>query len=230
MQQHYKYAIDTEFNYESVQEQIVEHAVLEYLRNDNEIPFDDGRNLLFYILKTNAMDKWQMTANAFWSRARTALEKIEQGEDVEFFERVLQQVRVFWEWCFADDNAKKRLDSSYSDFLAELGLLICAFDSIEEKTFKQLLKTASCFNDFHRSSHFIEYLNKYDKPSDIEKIGKVYQKMLESYVPTFREEDVKGVVAKLYEVGFRSIADDICNTYGKHGIHFLRELWKVNKI
>ena len=229
MQWHYKKAVETGHDYESVQEQVIEHAILEYLRHEADDPLGDKDNLLRFILDTNLYDTWKTVANVFWSRGCECIEKLEQKEDVEFYEKAKARVKEFWRWCFKEDTAKNRLDEKYDDYLADISLLICVFDSISDELLEQMKLAAVHVDRFHESTRFIEYLDKYTHSSDVEKVGKIFQEMLKNYVPpTYKQENIQSIVEKLYDKGFEGIADDICNTYGTKGVHFLRELWQKN--
>jgi len=43
---------------------------------------------------------------------------------------------------------------------------------------------------------------------------------------TYREEDIKSLVEKIYKYGKKDEADEICNTYGSRGIDFLRDIYE----
>ncbi|MFH1191045.1 MAG: hypothetical protein V1670_02465, partial [Candidatus Omnitrophota bacterium] len=81
---------------------------------------------------------------------------------------------------------------------------------------------------------FIEYLTKFDDEESVKRIGKIFLKVLETATPTFRQEDIQSLVERLYKVGEKDIvikagADNICNTYGRRGIHFLKDLFYQNQ-
>jgi len=54
----------------------------------------------------------------------------------------------------------------------------------------------------------------------------IYNKVLENTTSTYKQEDIELIVRRIYEKGDRQDADDICNTYGRRGIHFLKPLWE----
>lgn len=86
----------------------------------------------------------------------------------------------------------------------------------------------------HRSAFFIEYLTKFDDEDSVKRIGKIFLKVLETATPTFRQEEIQLIIERLYKIGEKDIsvkadADNICNTYGRRGIHFLKDLFYKNQ-
>ncbi|MCK4859921.1 MAG: hypothetical protein KAS87_05125, partial [Candidatus Omnitrophica bacterium] len=77
---------------------------------------------------------------------------------------------------------------------------------------------------------FMEYLTKFEDDKSVKRIGKIFLKVLEGTTPTFKQEDIQLIVKRLYDLGKKDLdvkkdADDICNTYGRRGIHFLKDLF-----
>jgi hypothetical protein len=50
--------------------------------------------------------------------------------------------------------------------------------------------------------------------------------VLEHTTPEFRKENIELIVRKIYDKNNRQDAEDICNTYGRRGIHFLKPVWE----
>ena len=71
----------------------------------------------------------------------------------------------------------------------------------------------------------MEYFSKFSDENSIRRIGRIFLKILENSTPTFMQEHIKYIVKKLYEIGEHRSANDICNTYIKRGVDFLREIW-----
>jgi hypothetical protein len=96
--------------------------------------------------------------------------------------------------------------------------------------------SAPYINTEHYSTFFIEYLTKFEDDESVRRIGRILLKVLESSTPTYKKEDIVLIVERLYKIGetdsaVKSNADDICNTYGRRGSHFLKELFfKYNKM
>ncbi len=104
---------------------------------------------------------------------------------------------------------------------------------INSKNSDWLMKSAPYIHTGFNSSFFIEYLDqlkdKNKDPADTAKhLGEVYLKILEGYTPDHEKEHVESIVKFLYKYGQKTIADEICNTYGARGLEFLRYLWEEN--
>ncbi|HQL34299.1 MAG TPA: hypothetical protein PK969_13680, partial [Treponemataceae bacterium] len=78
-------------------------------------------------------------------------------------------------------------------------------------------------------TYFIEYLNQFEDANSIKRIGKIFKKILEVSTPMYRQEDIQEIVQKIYAKGIYEDAEDICHTYGRRGIHFLKETWTKNQ-
>ena len=107
-------------------------------------------------------------------------------------------------------------------------------DKIDETTEKWLLLSGPYIEIQHRSAFFIEYLTKFDDENSVKRIGKIFLKVLKTATPTFRQEEIQLIVERLYSVGEKDPlvkvdADNICNTYGRRGIHFLKDLFYKNQ-
>lgn len=86
-------------------------------------------------------------------------------------------------------------------------------------------KCAAQYIDRHRNvTFFVEYFAKFEDQESIQRVGKIYNKILEYTTPTFKQEDIELIVQRIYEKGTRQDADEICNTYGRRGVHFLKQI------
>lgn len=81
---------------------------------------------------------------------------------------------------------------------------------------------------------FIEYLTKFEDENSVRRIGEIFLKVLENSTPTFRQEDIHLIVKRSYELWkknpqkygkVKTDANNICVTYGRRGIHFLKDTW-----
>ena len=55
---------------------------------------------------------------------------------------------------------------------------------------------------------------------------KLGERNIAQKITTYREEDIKSLVEKIYKYGKKTEADEICNTYGSRGIDFLRDIYE----
>lgn len=220
-------------------ERLVEHICIGYLQlgealaqnNENSQP-----SLFWKMLdEANTDDKrgrWEDVAGFFWSISGGRLKKEEKDDQEEPSEETKKKVVAFWEWTFKEQEAiKEKLGEAYGSFLSRMAELTIWLDRIDEINEKWLLLSVPYIEIQHRSAFFIEYLTKFDDEDSVKRIGKIFLKVLETATPTFRQEEIQLIVERLYKIGERDAlikadADNICNTYGRRGIHFLKPVWE----
>lgn len=223
-------------------ERLVEHICIGYLQLGEALAQnnEDGHPSLFWKMldEANTDDKrgrWEDVAGFFWSISGRTPKKEEKDEQERPPEDFKKKVLAFWEWSFKEqDFVKERLGESYPSFLSRMAELTIWLDNINENTERWLMLCAPYIELEHRSAFFIEYLTKFDDEESIKRISKIFLKVLESTTPTFRQEEIQLIIERLYEVGkkdalVKAEADNICNTYGRRGIHFLKDLFYKNQ-
>lgn len=219
-------------------QRLVEHICIGYLQIDELLQEknSDGKDSLFWKMLNEATiqnnrDRWSEVAGFFWSISGRRLKKDEKDDQEEPSEDSKKKILAFWEWTFENqDFVRGKLGDEYGSFLSRMAELTIWLDKIDETTEKWLLLSAPYIEIQHRSAFFIEYLTKFDDEDSIKRIGKIFLKVLESSTPTFRQEEVQLIVERLYKIGekdatVKADADNICNTYGRRGIHFLKDLF-----
>lgn len=225
-------------------ERLVEHICIGYLQLVELLAPNnkDGQPSLFWKMLDGAdtADKrswWEEVAGFFWSISGRKLKKEERDEKEEPSEDSKKKVLAFWEWTVKErELVKSKLGDEYNVFLSRMAELTIWLDKIDENTEKWLMLCAPYIELEHRSAFFIEYLTKFDDEESVRRIGKIFTKVLETATPTFKQEEVQLIVERLYKIGekdpmIKVDADNICNTYGRRGLHFLKDIWaKYNKI
>lgn len=223
-------------------ERLVEHICIGYFQLGESLTQnnEDGKPSLFWKMldEANTDDKrgrWEDVAGFFWSISGRRLKKEEKDDQEDPSEETKNKVVAFWEWTFREqETVKTKLGEAYGSFLSRMAELTIWLDKIDETKEKWLLLSAPYIEIQHRSAFFIEYLTKFDDEDSIKRIGKIFLKVLETATPTFRQEEIQLIVERLYKIGekdaaIKTDADSICNTYGRRGIHFLKELFYKNQ-
>ncbi|MBL7130690.1 MAG: hypothetical protein ISS45_04735 [Candidatus Omnitrophica bacterium] len=223
-------------------ERLAEHICIGYLQLGEALAQnnEDGQPSLFWKMldEANTDDKrgpWEDAAGFFWSISGRRLKKEGKDDQEEPSEETRKKVIAFWEWTFKEQEIiKDKLGEAYGSFLSRMAELTIWFDKIDDTTEKWLLLSAPYIEIQHRSAFFIEYLTKFDDEDSVRRIGKIFLKVLETTTPTFRQEEIQLIVERLYKIGERDSsvkadADNICNTYGRRGIHFLKDLFYKNQ-
>lgn len=243
MRPHYLKAIEKKVFSESIDYHLVQHITLEYLRGKEELKEknNDGRDSLFWYMLDDASspekhDRWLEVARFFWSLSGRRIKKEDKDEEERPSEETKAKILEFWKWTAEEeqDYVKNKLGKSYPSFLAGMAELTILLDNIDDTTEKWLLLSAPYVNEEHRPGFFIEYLAKFEDGDSVKRLGKIFLKILENSTPTFRDEDIRLIVKRLYELWkkdkgkYKEIkveADNICETYGRHNIHFLKDIW-----
>jgi len=236
MRQNYANALGNKIFEERVDGRLVEHVCFGYLYYDEVLQESntDGQPSLFWKMLKEAgdlgkPDRWLETVTLFWSHSSKRVRKGDKDVEEPPSENVRLKVLAFWAWTYKEQEfIRTRLRDKYESFLGRLAKLVILLDKIDETAKAWLLLCAPHVDCEHNASFFVEYLSLAKFLNDeesVKRIGKIYQEMLESTTPTFRQEDIQLIVERLYKVGQIDDADDICNTYGRRGVHFLRPLW-----
>lgn len=219
-------------------ERLVEHICIGYLQLGEALAKnnEDGQSSLFWKMLDEAKTddkrgRWEDVAGFFWSISGRRLKKEEKDDQEEPSEETKNRVIAFWEWTFEEqETVKGKLGESYGSFLSRMAELTIWLDTIDETKEKWLLLSAPYIEIQHRSAFFVEYLTKYDDEDSVKRIGRIFLKVLETATPTFRQEEIQLIVERLYKIvekypAIKADADNICNTYGRRGVHFLKDLF-----
>ncbi|MBI3615033.1 MAG: hypothetical protein HY211_00780 [Candidatus Omnitrophica bacterium] len=239
MRPHYVKALQSKVFDGNVEERFVDHLCIGYLWGMESLQQSnsDGQPSLFQKMLEEAStpekrNRWVEVAEHFWRCTSQRVKK--EGKDLEEepSEDVMRKILEFWAWTYKEQEfVKTRLGDEYGKFLGQMAYLTILLDRIDEEREGWLLLSAPHIDEHHGSSFFLEYLTKFKDGESIKRIGKIYRKVLERTTPTFEQENVQIIVEKLYKVGqndpdVKKDADEICDTYGRRGFHFLRPTWE----
>jgi len=238
MKVNYKKALESTIFKGRADERLVEHICIGYLQLGESLNLNNAdeqpslfRKMLDEANTDDNRSRWEDVAGFFWSISGRRLKKDEKDEqEEEPSDETKNKVIAFWEWTFRErESVKAKLGESYDSFLSRMAELTIWLDKIDETTEPWLLLSVPYIEIQHRSAFFIEYLTKFDDEESVKRIGKIFLKVLETATPTFRQEDIQVIVERLYKVGEKINADNVCNTYGRRGIHFLKDLFYRNQ-
>jgi hypothetical protein len=208
---------------------LAQHIAVWYLREKETI---DEKDSLFRLMleDTSSSEKkqrWFELVSFFWSLSKRTLKG--EGNKDKPSQKTMDRILAFWKWTFdKPEFVKERLEKEYNSFLGKLAQLTILLPKLDKKAEKLLMRSAPHVERHHEATFFIEYLTQYEQKKELERIGRIYLKMLENTTPTFREEDIYTIVRRMYETNdsrIKEYADEICNKYGRRGIHFLKDLY-----
>jgi len=239
MKGHYLRAIACDFKDKeigSIGDRLVQHISLSYLIGNENVK--DKESLFRKLL-----DKWDHSQikemiGYFWMQrnylVETVKDKVKIEENSMIKERKERTIN-FWRWIYENKykNLKDgKLTADDKELLSEISKLTIFLSRIDEENSKWLILSASSLEGVrpHPASFFLEYLNRFNDKESISYIGKILLALLSKSTITYREEDIKSLVEKIYKYGKKTEANEICNTYGTRGIDFLRDTYeKYNK-
>ncbi len=240
MRPHYMKSLQGEVFEGNVEERFVDHLCIGYLWGLDLLQQSnsDGQPSLFWKMLNEAntpekRDRWLKTAEHFWQCTSRTRRKDGKGEEPP--EETKKRILDFWAWAYREqDLVKGRLNDKYPAFLSRMAQLTILLDRIDEEKERWLLSCAPHIDQYHGVTFFLEYLSDFEDEESIKCIGKIYLKILENTTPTFEQEDIQLIVEKLYKIGqnapaVKNDADEICDTYGRRGFHFLKPMWDKNQ-
>lgn len=237
MRENYIKALEANVFDDRVDHRLVEHISIGYLNLYERLQStnDDGKESLFWKMLTEAgklgkSDRWVETAGFFWSITGRTKRKTNKDSEDGLSEKEKGKIEEFWRWTFNNpDIVKSNLGENYGSFLGRMAELTIILDKIDEEKEKWLMQCAPHIDRHRNVTFFVEYLAKFEDQESIQRIGKIYNKILEHTTPTFKQEDIELIVQRIYEKGRKQDADEICNTYGRRGVHFLKPIWEKNR-
>ena len=230
MRDNYIKAIEERIFEERIDNRLVEHIALGYLRGYEDLKKENknGTPSLFWKMINEAStpekrDRLKDIASFFWS-ASGRRKGAKQGEDVS--EEFKTKIIAFWKWMFSNkEEIATKLGDTYPSFLGQLAELTILFKKIGKDEFDLLMLSAPYVDLNHNATFLIEYLTQFEDETSIKNIGKIYLKVLENATPIFKSEDILLIVERIYQKGDKKDADEICNTYGRRGQHFLKDVF-----
>jgi len=93
------------------------------------------------------------------------------------------------------------------------------------KTKSWLMECAPYVEKEYNSSYFIEYLLRFTEKDDLKNIAEIYKEMLKAATPIYKKEDIEALMRRLMPVAEDDF-QEIVETYGRRGQHFLRDVWE----
>lgn len=238
MRPHYLKALQRQVFEGDVEEKFVDHLCIGYLWGLESLQESNpgGQpSLLWKMLdEANSPEKrgrWLQVAKYFWQCTTRTVRKEEKNVEEAPSEAVKKKILDFWAWTYKEQEfVKNRLGDEYDKFLGHMSYLTLLLGEIDQEKEGWLLLCAPHVDENHGSAFFLEYLTTFRDEESVKRIGKIFHKVLEHTTPTFRQEDIELIVERLYEAGQKDPAvkweaDEICNTYGRRGHHFLKPLW-----
>jgi len=238
LRKHYVKALQTSFKESQVEDRLIQHIAIWYLRGIEKI---NKISLIDKIFESNNFEQIKELVGFFWhernhiTNISTTDKKVEK-EKLEFKKRIL----FFWKYTSKVIETKANYSEDERKVLSELSKLAVYLDKIDNDSLKLLMQSAKYVMEDFDSPYFIEYLNILkDENSDTQTpqyIGKIFLEMLnntDGLIPDYKWENIVEIVEYLYGIGktdkaVKNLADDICVFYTRHQNYNLKSVYEKN--
>jgi hypothetical protein len=239
MRDHYLKAISHNFKEKYAEEGVVQHIALGFL-HDIEDSLEDS--LFDQLINTLDFSQIQKLIKFFWMQrdrfTDLANKKFPTIDSIEN-EKIREKIIDFWRLIYGKYKHEKSdsLNENEKRILSNVALLTIFLQEIDNENVKWLNLSAPYVALDNVYLFFLEYLDdlkmKGNKIKSGKYVGKIFLKMLDGFIPQFKEEYIRSIVEYLYETRQREItmmADEICNIYLSNGYNFLRDIYEKNRI
>ena len=222
MMPYYLSYIDYSFGERHTGERLIQHISIGYLRGYEGI--DDIESLFRKLLDRWNSEQMLEIIDFFWMQ-RTYLDTSSSEH-----EAIKGRIINFWKWIYDNKYREiEQLTEKDKNILSHLVELAVFLEKIDAENFIWLMLSARYVNVGFRSPFLIEYLDRFEDEESIRNVGKIFLKMLATFIPDFDQKHIRSIVEKLYTVGERDYANKICDIYGRNSYEFLRNIWESHR-
>jgi hypothetical protein len=201
---HFRAALDAEEIESRGKRKIIQNAVIAYVQGDESLGTTDG--LLGWML-----DRW----------------KLEELQEVTWFvwtlgggkqEAVVEKFIALWTEISGRADENQETDRH---ILSRLCMWSVFLDDLNEHRM-ELLQKAAPYADLEHDAYILVSELKRLVPRYPSEVSAVFLRMLETFAPTYQQEDIARILSTLYEKGgeHRQAANAICDRYVEYGISF----------
>ncbi len=237
MRPHYTKALKKNDFKDEIDNKLVEHITLSYLENDELLQEnnDEGEPSFFWKMlhegdMVQRRKRWLNVPRYFWMISGWISRNDGNEAEGKLPEEKRSKIIGFWKWTYEQQAyVQTQLGEKYAEFLQRMSNLTILLDKIDNVSEPWLLLYASHIDVINRLGNFMEYLTKFEDVESIKRIGRIFRKVLEKTTPTYKQEDIELIVRRIYEKGDKNDADAICNSYGRRGGHFLRQVYNEHQ-
>jgi len=238
LKKHYMRALQTSFKESQIEDHLIQHIAIWYLRGVEKI---SKTSLIGKIFESNNFKQVREFVEFLWHErdyvtSQSIIDENVRKEKLEFKKRIL----FFWEYTSNIIKTKASYSEDERKVLSELSKLAIYLDKIDSDSFELLMHSAKYVTEDFDSPYFIEYLNtlkdRGDEAQVPQYIGTIFLEMLnkaEGLIPDYKWENIVEIVEYLYKAGqsnkvVKNLADDICVFYSKHQNYNLKLIYEKN--
>lgn len=201
-EEHYKKAIETDFEDHNVTQRLIQHICTFYLKNEEDL--DNPNSLISELINHKNQEQLSFLINFINSRESININHIKQL------------------WSKIIDIYSENEEIENCEIITKLARWLKLVEEIDEDIFNWLILSAKCMKSHTSMFIFIENLAKHVEQSPQE-VGKIYLELLDK-TPEHRKEDIQKIVETLFQKEEIEIANHICNEYRIKGLDFLRDI------
>lgn len=234
----YDRALTVDFEEKRIQERLIQHIAVGYLRGNEEL---GNNSLLDKLFKMKKSEYIREAVEFLWHQSDYIADKNNSNESIEKEKNEFRQrIFILWDWIIDLYNKNKELNEEDRKVLSELSKLALYLPELDQKSFERLLFSAPHVTVDFDSPYFIEYLNQLkengDKTHTAKYVAVLFLAMLrgsEDLIPDYKWENVEEIVTHLYQVGkidseVKDLTNQICIFYAEHRNLRLRKIYEEN--
>ncbi|MES0336784.1 MAG: hypothetical protein SFH39_10610 [Candidatus Magnetobacterium sp. LHC-1] len=228
MKSHYQYGLSHNLKGHRNNERLIYHICTGYLRGQEEL--HSKKSLFSKIINAWKPEQIMTVIEFFWFQRKDLRDAPDEGKEIT--EKIIE----FWRQLYNRYKEKNNKSLSHDDkrILSAASRLAVFLPEIDSESLQWLKKSCQYVEEGHNSPFFIKCLYKLKHKGNAKEtakyIGEIYSEMLPNATPVYDQEHITSITEFLYTNDQTETANDICDTYGKRGYEFLRQLYeKYNK-
>ena len=223
MEKHYARAINKSIPFEHADELLMGHIAIGYL-----FGLEKTIRLSLY---GRVIKKWKRNhiiklTEIFWQQR----DKIKDSE-------LSASILNFWKTIYSKYNKKdtRKFDDTDKQLLGQAAKLLIYLTEIRGESFNWIKLSLPLIQRYYGTDLFVKDLLKLkDKGKSVIYIGKIFIELHRCYALDFDHKILEEFIRFLYKYGdtnFAEIANEVCNSYGRMGSYFLKDIyWEFNSV
>ncbi len=214
---HYQKALSTHFDDTAVLDGLVRHLCTGWIEDSETL--DDKTSLIYQLIHSGNPNLLAGMVYFFSRRADNLSDKVKV--------KVMPAWRALFEVLSQHSEEKE-----YQAVLSPLSMWLGLIDKIDDEVHAWITVSMNYLDKVpgyaFTLSHVIEALQKHVLKTP-EKVGKIYLEISERemrFLEQTQKNEVEKTIRILYNKGYKDLADEICNQFGKAGAEFLRPIYE----
>lgn len=228
MYNHYTKAISITFTDEHLTENLAYHLAIGYINRLEEI---SELSLIGTTIEKLRHRILHEIIHCYWLRRNRLADTKEKSTAEDQIKN--KRIIAFWRRLFEKLHDKSPLTDNDKKVLSETAKLAMYLPKIDEENIKWLMLLLPYVNHDSNVGVLIDSLDYLKDTGDAvisaKYIGEILLKMLETYVPAYKQEETRSIVQHLADTDdayVKVLAKQIIDIYSRNNLHFLRDIWE----